>query len=38
MNDDGMIGGMKKVWGNGRTPRKPTLKCLSTTKPTWVRV
>jgi len=26
--DDGMIGGMKKVGGNGRTPRKPTHTAL----------
>jgi len=24
MDDDGIIGGMKKVGGNGRTLRKPT--------------
>jgi len=24
MDDDGMIGGMKKVGGNRRTPKKPT--------------
>jgi len=32
MNDDGMVGGMMKVGGSGRTTRKL---CLSTTKPTW---